>query len=216
MFPVRTKYGKRIPKQSLYRHLHLESGLRALLQDKVKIIRWEYVLKERTLNLPKGKAVEEIEVLSIELKEKADIEPLLQQLDREIPYHLLHILRYDGRVKICMAYKEACSGKNAFRVDKYFCTDWLSEVEIPLSIEGLTLDEVYENFLRQVAGSALSQSSATETLQESVEREQEITVLDQELKKLEAAKKKAVQFKRKVEINNEIKKLKRMREELVK
>lgn len=216
MFPVRTKYGKRIPKQSLYRHLHLESGLRALLQDKVKVIRWEYVLKERTLNLPKGKAVEEIEVLSIELKEKADIEPLLQQLDREIPYHLLHILRYDGRVKICMAYKEACSGKNAFRVDKYFCTDWLSEVEIPLSIEGLTLDEVYENFLRQVAGPSLSQSSATETLQESVEREQEITALDQELKKLEAAKKKAVQFKRKVEINNEIKKLKRMREELVK
>ena len=216
MFPVRTKYGKRIPKQSLYGHLHLDSGLRALLQDKVKIIRWEYVLKERTLNLPKGKAVEEIEVLSIELKEKADIEPLLQQLDREIPYHLLHILRYDGRVKICMAYKEACSGKNAFRVDQYFCTDWLSEVEFPLSIEGLTLDEVYENFLRQVAGPSLSQSSATETLQESVEREQEITALDQELKRLEAAKKKAVQFKRKVEINNKIKKLKRMREELVK
>lgn len=199
----------------MYRHLHLESGLRALLQDKVKIIHWEYVLKERTLNLPKGKAVEEIEVLSIELKEKADIEPLLQQLDREIPYHLLHILRCDGRVKICMAYKEACSGKNAFRVDQYFCTDWLSEVEIPLSIEGLTLDEVYENFLRQVAGSALSQSSATETLQESVEREQEITALDQELKRLEAAKKKAVQFKRKVEINNEIKKLKRKRAALV-
>ena len=215
MFPDRTKYGKRVPKQSLYSHLHLDSSLKQIVQDFIKLIRWEYVLKERTLNLPRGRVVEEIEVLGYELKENTDMEPFFRQMDREIPYHLVHILCYDGRAKIYMAYKEPTQGKNFFRVDKYYCTDWLAEEEIPLSIEGLDLDDVYENFLRQVAGAALPQAKEDESLKESVEREQEIAVLDKELQRLEAAKRKESQFKRKVEINNEIKKLKRKRLQLV-
>ncbi len=48
-----------------------------------------------------------------------------------------------------MGYKEAAgSGKTAFKVDRYYYTDWLAEEELPLHQEGLTIDAVYENLIR--------------------------------------------------------------------
>ena len=42
--------------------------------------------------------------------------------------------------------------RQAFKVDRYYSTDWLDEDDLPVHLEGLTLDAVYENFVRQIAG----------------------------------------------------------------
>lgn len=45
-------------------------------------------------------------------------------------------------------YKEAAvTGSNAFKVDTYYYTDWLPEDELPLKVEGLSVDKLYENFV---------------------------------------------------------------------
>lgn len=33
----------------------------------------------------------------------------------------------------------------------YYHTDWLEEVKLPIKLEGLNLDSVYENFIKQIA-----------------------------------------------------------------
>ena len=53
-----------------------------------------------------------------------------------------------------------------FKVNGYYCTEWLREDELPLKLEGLNLDSVYENFVRQIAGDKLKTETADESLKE--------------------------------------------------
>lgn len=61
----------------------------------------------------------------------------------------------------------AGSGTNAFKVGNYYHTDWMDEADLPLKLDALNTDQVYENLVRQIAGDVLSGTG--ETLKESVE-----------------------------------------------
>ena len=151
-FPVSTVYGKRVPKKTFADKLKLNSPIRKSIQDDIQTIRWTYTLKEATLNLPAGKEVQEIEVLEMKLKHNSINEKVLQQFDRQIPYHLLFVLQYEEKVQAWMSYKEAASANQAFRVEKYYHTKWMRPEELNFQIEGTNFDEVYESLARQIAG----------------------------------------------------------------
>lgn len=75
-----------------------------------------------------------------------------------IPYHILFILTCDGKAQAWIGYKEAAaSGSNAFKVSRYYHTDWMPEDELHLSIDGLNMDAIYESLVRQIAGDKLQQ-----------------------------------------------------------
>lgn len=99
-------------------------------------------------------------------------ENVLRQIDREIPYHILFLLECEGRYRASIGYKEAAAGKTAFKVDRYYYTDWLDADKLPVHLDGLSLDAVYENFVRKIAGTALD-SDEFSTLKESVEQQKQ-------------------------------------------
>ena len=108
-----------------------------------------------------------------------------------------------------MGYKEtAGSGKVAFKVDRYYRTEWLTEEELPLHLEGLTIDAVYENFIRQIAGGQLVGGENT-TLKESVEQQKQRKQIEKQITALELKMKKEKQLNRKMELKAEMKKLKK-------
>jgi hypothetical protein len=55
---------------------------------------------------------------------------------------------------------------------RHYHTDWLEEDELPLKLEGLNVDAVYENFVRHIAGDKLKTEFAGESLKESVARDE--------------------------------------------
>ena len=135
-------------------------------------------------------------------------ENILRLIDREIPYHILFLLEYDGKYQATVGYKESAgSGKAAFKVDRYYRTEWFAEGELPLHLEGLTIDAVYESFIRQIAGDSLSGGEDT-TLKESVEHQKKREQLEKQIATLEAKMKKEKQLNRKMELKAEIEKLK--------
>ena len=137
---------------------------------------------------------------------------MLKQIDREIPYHILFVLEYDGKYKAVIGYKEAAgSGKAAFKVDRYYQTDWMPENELPVHLDGLNIDTVYENFVRQIAGDALKKAMPQESLKASVERDDRREELKKEIAKLQKKIRKEKQLNRQMEMNAE---LKRLRKEL--
>ena len=144
-------------------------------------------------------------------------ESVLRQIDKEIPYHILFLLEYDGKYQAWTAYKEAAaSGSNAFKVGTYYHTDWLPETELPLKVEGLSVDKVYENFVRQIAGDLLrSETGKTESLKESVERDNRRQELEKQIAALQTKVRKERQLNKQVQLNAEIKKLKKELEVLV-
>ena len=106
-----------------------------------------------------------------------------------------------------MGYKEAAgSGKEVFKVDCYYRTEWLPEEGLPLRLEGLTLDAAYENLIRQIAGEKLSVVENM-TLKESVAWQKRREKLGKQIAVLETKMKKEKQLNRKMELKAQIKKL---------
>ena len=152
----------------------------------------------------------EIEVFEVCLSAPQLDEVVLRQIDKEIPYHILFLLEYEGRYQAWTAYKEAAgSGTNAFKVGTYYHTDWMEETALPLRLDGLTTDQVYENFVRQIAGDAFAGSG--ETLKESVERDEHRKELQKQIAALQVKVHRERQLNKQVQLNAE---LNRLRKEL--
>ena len=134
---------------------------------------------------------------------------LLRQIDREIPYHILFLLEYQGKYQAWIGYKEAAaSGNKAFKVNGYYHTEWLTEDELPLKLEGLSIDAVYENFVRQIAGKKLKSETSGESLKESVARDEQKQILQKQIDILKAKIRKEKQLNVQMKLNKELKKLK--------
>lgn len=109
-----------------------------------------------------------------------------------------------------IGYKEATTGNNAFKVNRYYHTDWMTQDELPLKAEGLSLDAVYENFVRQLAGTELEQTEGVQkTLQEAVQRSEQKAKLQKQIESLQVKIRKEKQLNKQMEMNTELKKLKK-------
>lgn len=210
-FPRTTEFNKRIPKQKFYENLTISPVLRRVFIDQIRMVYWKNKLATSTLNIAAGEAVTEIEVFEVHLNEPLLDDAVLKQIDKEIPYHILFILTRDGKAQAWIGYKEAAaSGSNAFKVGRYYHTDWMPEDELRLSINGLNMDAVYESLVRQIAGGNL-QTDSGESLKESVERDEKKKQLEKQIAVLESKMRKEKQLNRRMEMNAELKQLQRER-----
>lgn len=209
--PKSTEFNRRIPKQKFYENISVSPTLKRVFIEQIKVIYWRNKVTATTMNLAAGETVTELEVFEVKLNGQQLDESVLRQIDKEIPYHILFLLEYDGKYQAWTAYKEAAaSGSNAFKVGTYYHTDWLPETELPLKVEGLSVDKVYENFVRQIAGDALrSEEGKTESLKESVERDNRRQELEKQIAALQTKVRREKQLNKQVQLNAELKKLKK-------
>lgn len=208
--PKTTEFNKRIPKQKFYENMDISPVLKKVFVEQVKIIYWRNKIAASTTNLAAGTDVTELEVFEVRLNSPVLDDSLLRQIDKEIPYHILFLLEYDGKYQAWIGYKEAAaSGNNAFKVNGYYHTEWLVEDELPLKLAGLNVDAVYENFVRQIAGDKLQTESAGESLKESVARDEQKQQLKKQINTLQAKICKEKQLNKQMQMNTELKKLKK-------
>lgn len=206
-FPASTEFGKRIPKQKFYENLEVSPALRRVFVDQIKLVYWRNKLAASTLNIAAGETVTEVEVFEVRLNELQLDEAVLRQIDKEIPYHILFILTFAGKAQAWIGYKEAAVyGSNAFKVSRYYHTDWMPEDALHLSIDGLNMDAVYESLVRQIAGDELQKNSG-ESLKESVERDEKRKQLEKQIAALEGKMRREKQLNRQMEMNAELKRL---------
>ena len=213
--PKTTEFNKRIPKQKYYENMDVSPALKKVFVEQVKIIYWRNKIATSTTNLATGNDVTELEVFEVRLNSPVLDDGLLRQIDREIPYHILFLLEYQRKYQAWIGYKEAAaSGNKAFKVNGYYHTEWLTEDELPLKLEGLNMDAVYENFVRQIAGDKLKSETFGERLKESVARDEQKQELQKQIDTLKAKIRKEKQLNKQMQMNNELKKLKIKLEDL--
>ena len=206
--PQSTEFNKRIPKKKFFENLTVSASLKQSFVNQIKTIYWRNKIAASTVNIAEGNNVEEIEVFEIKLTGENIDEGILKQMDKEIPYHILFLLEFDGKYQAWIGYKEeAQSGSNAFKVNNYYHTEWVKVDELPVKMEGLSIDAVYENFVRQIAGGQLGEANTAESLKDSVEKDLQKQTLEKQIISLRIKLKKEKQFNKQVELNNEIKRL---------
>ncbi len=212
--PKTTEFDKKIDKQRFYENLSISPALKRSFIEQIKMVRWKNKIAANTVNLNAGKKVLEIEVFEIQLIKNELDEAVLLQIDKEIPYHILFILTFENKYQAWIGYKEAtASGKNAFKVEKYYHTDWMPAEELTFTLDGLDLDEVYENFVKYIAGDKL-QTQDAEDLKESIDRTEKKQALQKKIDKLKAKIRKEKQFNVQVKLNEELRAVLRELEEL--
>lgn len=208
--PKTTEFNKRIPKQKFYENMDISPVLKKIFVEQVKTIYWKNKIAASTTNLAAGTDVTELEVFEVRLNSPVLDDSLLRRIDKEIPYHILFLLEYQGKYQAWVGYKEAvASGNKAFKVNRYYHTEWLAEDELPLKLEGLNVDAVYENFVRQIAGDKIKTEAAGESLKESVARDEQKQALQKQIATLQAKIRKEKQLNKQMQMNNELKKLKK-------
>ena len=208
--PKSTEFNKRIPKQKFYENMYISPKLKKVFVEQVKIIYWRNKIATSTANLAEGTNVTELEVFEIKLNSQLLDEELLRQIDRVIPYHILFLLEYQGKYQAWIGYKEILISKNnSIKINDYYHTDWDDLENLSLKMEGLSIDKVYENYIRQIAGEKLKTIDTEETLKESIERNERRQFLQKQIDVLNVKIQKEKQLNRKMEMNTELKRLKK-------
>ena len=206
--PSTTAFGRRIPKQKFYDNIDVSPEVKRLFIDQIRLITWAHKLSAQTMNLADGQAVQEIEVFHIKLLGDTLDPHVTEQMDKQIPYHILFVLeRPDGMVQLVIRYKEAAqAGENAFRLQKSYATDWQNINELSLPVNALDMDSLYESIVRFVAGDALT-AAPDENLKTAIEQTQAQENLRRQLEQLKSHMKKEKQLSRQMELRRQIKQL---------
>ena len=205
--PTFTELNRRIPKQKFYEKSDLSPTLKKAFSEQIRSIHWRNKIAPEVLNLAAGKEVQELEVFELRLNDGQIDEAVLRLIDRAIPYHILFVLVWEDRMRLAVAYKETPDAKSAgVRVGRYYYTDWMPERDVVLRLEGLSMDAVYENLVRRIAGEALG-DARTSTLRESVAAQGRRERIEKQIAALEAKIQREKQPKRKFEFVGQLKNL---------
>lgn len=200
--PSTTEYNKRIPKQKFYENLSVTPALKRIFTEQIQNVIWANKIAPVTINIKPGKEVTEIEVFRIILNSDTLDESALRQMDKQIPYHILFILEHNEKYQIWIGYKEQSSGDNAFKVNKYYHTDWLDEQSAQVKLEGFDTDSIYENLVRRIGG--INDNNA-DSLGEQIADKESREKLEKEIARLEKLARAEKQPKKKFELVQRIK-----------
>lgn len=208
-FPKTTEFNKRIAKQKFYNKLKVSNALEQQFVKEIETIYWKNKLSAETLNVSSGTTVKEIEIIEINLRQQNISKNIIEIIDREIPYHIVFVLKYKGSAQIYISFKEDSKNReNKFKVNSYFKTEWLNYEDLSLEIIGLTLDKIYENFIIQIAGDKLRVENGKD-IKEAVLKAKEKELLESLTISLENKIKNEKQYNFQVKLAGELRKVKK-------
>lgn len=206
VFPFSTLVGKSVPKTAFYRNLDINAKIKQRFVDDVASITWTAKIAPSTLNVADGKTVHEIAVFRMELKSKEVPTEVLTFIDRRMPRHTLFLLQHDDAFCLLLNYKEwADPAKGTFNIVKTFRTDWRTADALSLSLEGSTMDKLYEHMAGQISGFGTATAADTKqiiALQDDIRAKQRQAEALQ--KKVRAEKR----FAKQLQLNTEARTLK--------
>lgn len=133
-------------------------------------------------------------VLSVTLKRKDFDEKNIITLSKLIPQKILFVLEYENESKLAIFHT------------KLMQTDWKPTEQYSIELRGLSLDTVWENIVIDVGGLSIEQGN---TLDEQIEVNEKRQKLEKEIAKLEKQAWAERQPKKKFELANKVKELKK-------
>ena len=217
--PKSTEFNRFIPKQKFYKDLYTHTSIPSKTKNyfvkQIKSITWENKIDPTTMNISKGSFVEEIEVFRVELYDYEIDDSVLYIIDENIPYHILFVFEYNNKRKYSLSYKEISRESETINIHKIFQSDWISEEEDLLKFSGISLDNMYENLLNRISDNELDKFSG-DTLKERVLNNIEYEKIQKQVNNLSKKMRNEKQFNRQVELNSELKELKKKISSLLK
>ncbi len=186
--PEGTHVHRRIPKEAFYKRLQITNALKNKFVSDIDSIYAEYSLTKDSLHLEKDGQIKEIVILLIELKKKSYDQRILEHIARQNSHKLLFILSFNDSYQLALYHK------------KLFHTEWLPKSIISLYAKGFSVDLIWDNLIEQVVLSDEIGINANLSIDDRIEKQEQIIKLNQEISRLDSATWKEQQPKKKFEL----------------
>lgn len=195
--PHTAKVNRVIPKNAFDPYTNTKQ--KKLFTDQILRITWLQKLSPDTVNL-EAKEIKELQIFKIELKVKEEIEPLLEIIDKAIPYNIIFIVEESDRIYLSTSTKHPHPvNENNSVIDWTFKTSWFLRKENTYSLHlKKSLDAVYHDFCIQLSG---KKSIGQKSLKDLIHYNKQVETLEKEIMQIKRSIKNSKQYKYKVELN---------------
>lgn len=160
-------------------------------------------LTKDNLNLAKESAIKEIMLLSIALKKQNFDGKIVEAIARQNPHKLIFLLVYEDERQLAVYHS------------KLYRTEWMKKEDLSLTLAGNTIDEIWDDLVRQVAiSSEAVLQRKDQTVSEQLKAQDEIDRLNKLIKKTETAAWKEQQPKKRFELYKKLQDYRKQLEEI--
>lgn len=209
VFSSKTQVNKKFRFQELFKLMSADKAVRADAKT-VLSVTLANVLSSDTLNLPANGKVKEIYVFDIELSSKTIPALFISVLDKVINLHTIFVLHHDRKEMLYGAYKERT--EKGVKIAKYYGTDWKDQSEqITVPLDVTSLDEIYKAMIGMLIP---LDAVDEEDTNDFVARYEQVTKLKKEIDKLQSRVDAEKQSKKRFELNEQLKQMKKELDEI--
>lgn len=193
--PPSTEINKPLPKTAVFAKFALTAKQREHFDADISRMTLVNVVSPHTVPaLAEGSEVKSFYVLSVHLKRKSYDAKNITMLARLIPQHILFILQCNEEYQLAVFQ------------ERLFVSIWSSLCEtMPLSLQGLDLDNVWVNIVTHIGDFALQGEN---TLKEQIQQDEVQAKLQKQIDALEKKCRAERQPRRKAELFEKLKKIK--------
>lgn len=221
--------GSTIYKKLFYENANLSSSDKYLFSDIIDKIVWLYCLKPETINvqayMDEVREYPEIEVIEVIVNKDYGLNRIAEIIMRAIPYPMLLIFKHEDKRRFYVAHQrtsQSDSSKNT--IEEFISTDWLSNdsaLFAKLDIKQMRFTNLYTLYSDIVDAisiyniSAIMPTNDKITGAEARELSAKVEDIEQKIANLRSKLKKETQFNRRMELNIEIKRLEKTKNNLL-
>lgn len=192
--PKSTELYQLLPKTRIFKNIELTSKDRTIIDNSISNIYLVNNISNKTIShIEIGNEIKSIWFLLVNLKRYDNINSVCDILYKSILQKIILILKSEDNLSISCYY------------DKLIISENIDE-DYALSIKGVNLDIIYENFVIQIGDIVVANER---TLKEQIVENERIEYIKDKIRSLENKCKLEKQFNKKVEINNTINALKK-------
>lgn len=192
--PKSTEMSKQLPKKAVYAKFQMNTAAKDKIDADISRITIVNEITPVKINIPAGEEVVGFYVLLVTLKKKDFDEKTIATLSRLIPQNILFVLEFEGKSKLAIFHT------------KLMQTEWKPTESCAVVLRGLNLDKVWENIVVDVDGVSIAEGN---TLDEQIVIDEQRQKTKKEIAKLEKQARAEKQPKKKFELVQQIKQLKK-------
>ncbi|WP_276620830.1 DUF4391 domain-containing protein [Syntrophomonas wolfei] len=199
--PQSTELNRQLPKKSIYSKFRLNTADRVRFDADIRKLTIIGEISPATVNIEAGENVTAFYVILVSLRTQDYDEKNIVLLSKLINQSMLFALEYEGKARLAVFCTKLLQAK------------WVPVKELKIKLIGLNLDAVWENIIIQVGNVEMEKGN---TLEEQLAIDEEREKLRRQIERLERRARSEKQPRRKLEMVQQVKRLKSELSSLIK
>lgn len=193
--PQRTEINKPLHKTKVFEKFDLTASQRDSFDADIRRMFITHVVAESTIpTIKAGNEIADFYIIEVILKRREYAPKNIELLARFIPRKILFVLHFEEKAQFAIHHT------------KLICSEWQHRDTLNVPLAGLDLDAVWENIVATIGSITVQEGN---TLTEQIKNDEQKTKLQKQIQLLQQKLNKEKQYNKQIEINAEIKRLKK-------